>query len=322
MMKKSFIILFFAMLMAWPVAARTSGLQVDVNGDGSADIEDVTTLISIALGQTTADADLAVDDVNCDGVADIEDVACLIEWLLSAPEPQNQHVTITVNGVDFTMLFVEGGTFMMGCTPEQWPGVFRNEGPVHEVTLWSYYIAQTEVTQELWEAVMGYNPSKFVGDLQRPVETVSMFDCALFVDKLSELTGKTFRLPTEAEWEYAARGGNRSLTYRLSGSNTIDDVAWYEENGEGMTHPVASKQANELGIYDMSGNVNEWCQDWYAIYPEGPVTNPIGPESGYENVYRGGCWAFPECRCRNAFRDEAEPNTANKYLGLRIAMNF
>ena len=295
---------------------------MDVNGDGRTDVEDVTALIGSLLGVPTGTADMAPTDVNGDGIADIEDVTFLIEWVLGSPEQPVEEVTMNVNGVEFTMVLVEGGTFMMGCTPEQWPGVFRNEGPVHEVTLWNYYIAQTEVTQELWEAVMGSNPSKFVGDPQRPVETVSMFDCALFVDKLSDLTGKSFRLPTEAEWEYAARGGNRSRTYRLSGSNIIDDVAWYSENSEGMTHPVASKRANELGIYDMSGNVNEWCQDWYAIYVEGPVANPTGPESGYENVYRGGCWDFPDCRCRNAYRDEADPNTANKYLGMRLVMNF
>lgn len=321
-MKKSVIILFFAILLLWPAASCANGLQMDVNGDGITDVEDITALIESLLGPSASDNDMAVNDINGDGVADIEDVTSLIAWVLGSPEAPIEEETITVNGVEFTMVLVEGGTFMMGCTPEQWPGVFRNEGPVHEVTLWSYYIAQTEVTQELWEAVMGYNPSMFVGDPQRPVETVSMFACARFVDKLSELTGRTFRLPTEAEWEYAARGGNRSRAYRLSGSNNIDDVAWYEDNSDGSTHPVATKRPNELGIYDMSGNVNEWCQDWYSGYVEDPVTNPVGPESGYENVYRGGCWIFPDCRCRNAYRDEAEPNTANQYLGLRVVMNY
>ena len=257
-----------------------------------------------------------------DGQVTVSDVSCLIDMLLAPRAPQSQDVTLNVNGVDITMVFIEGGTFMMGCTPEQWPDVFRNEGPVHEVTVWDYYICQTEVTQELWEAVMGSNPSQFAGDTRRPVEGVSMFDCARFVDKLTEITGRTFRLPTEAEWEFASRGGNRSQTYKYSGSNTADEVAWFDENSGVTTHAVATLAPNELGIYDMSGNVCEWCQDWYTSYSEGSFVNPIGPESGYENVYRGGAWSYPASKCRSAFRDKADPHATENYLGLRVAMNY
>ncbi len=321
-MKKQIFIFLCAMAMSWPLSESAERLAGDVNNDGVVNIADATMLMDCILSSDDT-TEWQYCDVDGDGIVGIADVSALIDMMLAPTiTPQYRDVTLNVNGVEFTMVFVEGGTFQMGCTPDQWPGVFRNEGPVHEVTLWNYYIAQTEVTQELWEAVMGYNPSKYVGGPQRPVETVSMFDCARFVDKLTELTGRTFRLPTEAEWEFAARGGNMSRSYRFSGSNSVDDVAWYDANSEGTTHAVGSKLANELGIYDMSGNVNEWCQDWYTSYTDEPVTNPIGPESGYENVYRGGCWESPDCKCRNAFRDEADPYSANKYMGLRIAMNY
>lgn len=309
------------MMVSWPVNAAAERVVGDIDGDGRAGIADVTMLIDCLLSNAETESAM-VCDVDGDGSVNVADVSFLIDLLLAPSSAETQDVTFTINGVEFTMVFVEGGTFNMGCTPEQWPDVFRNEGPVHEVTLWSYYIAQTEVTQELWEAVIGYNPSKFVGDPQRPVETVSMFDCALFVDKLSELTGRSFRLPTEAEWEFAARGGIKSRIYKYSGSNTAGDVAWYEENSGETTHAVASKMPNELGIYDMSGNVCEWCQDWYSGYIEGSFINPIGPESGYDNVFRGGSWDYPACQCRNAFRLMAEPHTINKSLGLRIAMNI
>ena len=320
-MKQFIFISLCVMAITLPMAASAQHVAGDVNNDGKVNIADVTWLIDCLLSDTNS-AEWQNGDVDGDGNVSIADVSVLIDWMLAPSTPQCQDVAFTINGVEFTMVLVEGGTFKMGCTPEQWPGVFRNEGPVHEVTLSDYYIAQTEVTQELWQAVMGSNPSKFVGDPQRPVETVSMWDCAQFVDKLSELTGRSFRLPTEAEWEYAARGGNKSRSYRLSGGNIANDVAWLEENSDGTTHAVACKRANELGIYDMSGNVNEWCQDWFSGYSEAPVTNPTGPESGYMNVYRGGCWAFPDNKCRNAYRGEAEPDSANMCLGLRVAMNY
>ena len=227
--------------------------------------------------------------------------------------------TFTVKGVSFTMIPVAGGTFQMGGTSEQ-SSPDSDEKPVHSVTLSSYYIGETEVTQELWEAVMGSNPSYFKGS-SNPVEKVSWNDCQTFIQKLNSLTGKTFRLPTEAEWEYAARGGNKSRGYQYSGSNTIGDVAWYTENSSRKTHPVKTKQPNELGIYDMSGNVYEWCQDGYGSYSSSSQTNPTGPSSGSYRVLRGGSWGSRARYCRVAFRGNDAPGIRDNYLGLRLALS-
>ena len=226
--------------------------------------------------------------------------------------------TITVNGVSFTMIAVEGGTFQMGATSEQGGDAYDNEYPVHSVTLSDYYIGETEVTQELWEAVMGSNPSYFSGS-QRPVERVSWNDCQEFITQLNQLTGKNFRLPTEAEWEYAARGGNKSKGYKYSGSNTIGNVAWYGDNSN-STHNVKTKSPNELGIYDMSGNVYEWCQDWYGSYSSGSQTNPTGPSSGSFRVERGGSWHYDAERCRVSNRVSGNPDYGYVELGLRLCL--
>ncbi len=231
-------------------------------------------------------------------------------------KPVNQ--TIMVNGVSFTMIAVEGGTFQMGATSEQGSDAGSNEYPVHSVTLSDYYIGETEVTQELWEAVMGSNPSDFSGD-QKPVEYVSWNDCQEFITKLNELTGKNFRLPTEAEWEYAARGGNESQGYKYSGSNTIGNVAWYD--GNSGTHNVKTKSPNELGIYDMSGNVNEWCEDWYGDYSSGSQTNPAGPSTGFDRVLRGGDWHHYADSCRVSFRGKIKPDNGLNYDGFRLALS-
>lgn len=166
--------------------------------------------------------------------------------------------TYTINSVSFTMKYVEGGTFRMGATSEQGRDAKRDENPVHSVMVSDFCMGETEVTQALWKVVMGSNPSHHEGD-SLPVESVSWDDCQEFIRKLNQLTGKTFRLPTEAEWEYAARGGNKSCRYKYAGGSTIDNVVWYDENSGNTTHPVNGRQANELGLYDMSGNVYEWC---------------------------------------------------------------
>jgi len=235
--------------------------------------------------------------------------------------------TFTVNGVSFEMMKVEGGTFMMGATSEM-KDPYDDEKPTHEVTLNSYYIGQTPVTQALWNAVMGKkmfglldnNPSEFKGD-NLPVECVSWNDCQEFVTKLNSLTGKCFRLPTEAEWEFAARGGNNSNHTQYSGSNSLDAVAWYCDNSGYNTHPVATKQANELGIYDMSGNVLEWCSDWYGDYSSAAQTDPTGPKSGTLRVFRGGCWYGYAWRCRVSIRSRYAPDCRYCYLGLRLCLS-
>ena len=308
------------MMLAWPSELSARGGYADINGDGHIDIEDVTALIGSLLGLTDAEQ-VEPQDLNADGMIDIEDVIGLISTLLGSQVLDPIEETIVVNGVSFTMVLVDGGTFTMGATEEQTGVARRNEYPPHEVTLSSYYIGKIEVTQELWLAVTGGNPSYFQGDLQRPVENVTMFDCAKFVDMLSELTGKVFRLPTEAEWEYAARGGNLSRHFRYAGSDDVKSVAWYEDVSEGMPHPVALLAPNELGLYDMCGNVCEWCQDWYYMYDGAAQVNPVGPESGYVNVVRGGsCYCSPD-GCRVSTRYSYDPYEKAYDLGLRLVMN-
>lgn len=224
-----------------------------------------------------------------------------------------------VNGVSFEMVRVEGGTFRMGATSEQEDEAESNEKPVHSVTLSIYYIGKTEVTQALWQAVMGSNPSRFEGS-DLPVERVSWNDCQEFIQKLNRLTGRNFRLPTEAEWEFACRGGNNSRGYKYSGSNVIDDVAWYLGNSGLKAYPVATKAPNELGIYDMSGNVWEWCNDRYADYPAISQTKPTGPQSGSYRVYRGGSWLMPPRCCRSSIRIDSDPSFRFIDLGLRLAL--
>ena len=306
-------------------------LRGDVDCDGSVTISDVTALIDYLLSGNASGICLSAADCDQDGSVTISDVTSLIDYLLSGNWPDE---TFTVNGVTFKMVVVEGGTFTMGATAEQGSDAWDNENPTHQVTLSGYCIGETEVTQALWQAVMGSNPSYFstnngyATNLQRPVERVSWNDCQTFITKLNELTGKTFRLPTEAEWEYAARGGKRSQGYKYAGSNSIDDVAWYWYNipsqssgtpGYG-TQPVATKSANELGLYDMSGNVWEWCQDWYGSYSRESQTNPTGPASGSSRVYRGGSWSYGARFCRVSVRDCDLPTYTISRLGLRLAL--
>ncbi len=227
--------------------------------------------------------------------------------------------TFYANGVPFEMVEVRGGTFRMGATSEQGSDARGDEKPVHSVTLSGYYIGKTEVTQALWEAVMGSNPSRFKGD-DLPVEHVSWDDCQEFIRKLNSLTGEHFRLSTEAEWEFASRGGNNSRGYKHSGSNYIDNVAWNWDNSEFSTHPVATKLPNELGIYDMTGNVWEWCSDWYGKYSSGALTNPKGPYDGSDRVIRGGSWGNGASTCRSSFRSQVSHGYRSDYLGLRLSL--
>ena len=230
-------------------------------------------------------------------------------------------LTIPVkNGISIEMVKVEAGSFNMGATPEMEKPADR-EKPVHRVTLTNnYYIGKYEVTQALWQAVMGSNPSYFKGD-DLPVEKVSWNDCQDFISKLNAMTGKRFRLPTEAEWEYAARGGKKSRGYQYSGSNTLGDVAWYNDNSGPKTHAVGTKQPNELGIYDMTGNVMEWCQDWYGSYSSSPQTNPTGAVSGSVRVSRGGSWYLSARECRSSFRGSLAPDDRYIGLGLRLVLS-
>ena len=218
------------------------------------------------------------------------------------------------------MVYVSGGTFTMGGTSEQGSDAYDDEKPTHSVTLSSYYICKYEVTQALWRAVMGSNPSNFKGD-NLPVECVSWDDCQTFINRLNSYTGRNFRLPTEAEWEFAARGGNYSRHYKYSGSNYISDVAWYDGNSSNRTHPVGTKQANELGLYDMSGNVYEWCSDRYGSYSSYSQSNPTGSNSGSLRVGRGGSWSIDARGCRSSFRCGCLPGRSCDEVGLRLVLS-
>ena len=212
------------------------------------------------------------------------------------------------------MVYVSGGTFIMGGDESS------DQTPTHSVTLSSYYICKYEVTQALWRAVMGSNPSKFKGD-NLPVEQVSWNDCQTFINRLNSYTGRNFRLPTEAEWEFAARGGNYSRRYKYSGSNYIGDVAWYTDNSGNRTHPVGTKQANELGLYDMSGNVWEWCSDRYGSYSSYSQSNPTGATSGFGRVERGGNWCGLARYCCSSHRSYYAPGNSFDDLGLRLVLS-
>lgn len=232
-------------------------------------------------------------------------------------------VVITANGSVFTMVLVEGGTFEMGATEEQGtedPDEY--EYPVHTVNLSSFYICQTEVTQQLWYNVMGTSPARIFGDDMLPVDCVKWDMCQEFIKALNELLDYQFefRMPTEAEWEFAARGGNRSQHYKYSGSDNPDEIAWYEGNSKGSTHPVASKKPNELGIYDMSGNLWEWCSDWQAHYQMEEQTNPVGPGDGTHRIMRGGSWTYDKSFCRVSRRNYISNVIGVSNCGLRLAM--
>ena len=237
--------------------------------------------------------------------------------------------TISVNGVSFKMVEVEGGKFKMGATEEQGSAHLDKMKPIHTVVLSDFSIGETEVTQELWKAVMGNNPS-LSGGLKSPVNNVSWDDCQAFVQKLSNLTGKRFRLPTESEWEYAARGGKKAKPTKYAGSNTLTEVGICFNNSNSCANDVATKLPNELGIYDMSGNVYEWCYDIAGPYQPDVAgaytiqyaTNPIGASSGQLRVLRGGSFLSKnDYEYRVGDRYMGLTSTKEKYIGLRLVIS-
>ena len=221
------------------------------------------------------------------------------------------------------MVYVQGGTFTMGCTSEQGSDCYSIEKPAHPVTLSSFNIGKYEVTQTQWQAVMGNNPSSNKGCGECPVESVNWNDIQEFIKKLKKLTGKRFRLPTEAEWEFAARGGNKSNGYTYSGGNNPWSVGWNTDNSNNRTHPVGQKQSNELGLYDMSGNVWEWCSDWFGktYYANSSSTNPKGPSSGAKHVLRGGSFNYSASYCRVDYRYFNGPFSRYFNSGFRVALS-
>lgn len=229
-----------------------------------------------------------------------------------------------VEGVKFNMVPVEGGTFVMGATGKAVDGASKDEKPAHQVTLSPYFIGQTEVTNDLWQAVMGSIPSQSSTTANYPVESVSWDDCQAFIQRLNEKTGMLFRLPTEAEWEFAARGGHKATDTKYAGGDDPKPLAHYNMSfvsfGSQPTNPVRTLAPNELGIYDMSGNVAEWCQDFKATYSGANQTDPTGPESGKKRVIRGGSVGDKESACRVSKRGEAKQSEKNMAIGLRLVL--
>jgi formylglycine-generating enzyme required for sulfatase activity len=217
------------------------------------------------------------------------------------------------------LILVKGGTFKMGDT---FGDGKKYEKPIRDVTLSDFYISKFEVTQALWKEIMGDSPSHFEGCEECPVERVSWNQVQEFLKKLNDLTGKEYRLPTEAEWEYAARGGEKSQGHRYSGAYNINDVAWYSGNSGNKPNHVGLLRPNELGIYDMSGNVWEWCYDWFAPYTNSPETNPKGPETGDGRVVRGGSWFGFIGACRLTFRGFDDPANSRSYIGFRVVLSL
>lgn len=238
-----------------------------------------------------------------------------VRWAASVTEKQKQVLSRLID----RMVKVEGGTFRMGATPEQGYFTTLNEQPLHTVALSDYYIGKYEVTQAEWQAVTGNNPALFKGE-NFPVERVSRTDCETFIRRLNQLTGLRFNLPTEAQWEYAARGGKKSGGYIYAGGNTLQTVAWYADNAQERTHAVGQKSPNELGLYDMSGNVWEWCRDVYGDYQALSQANPTGPVRGEKFVFRGGCWNEEAGSCRVALRNYWTSDYRHSVLGLRLVL--
>ena len=276
-------------------------------------------------------------DYNAPVSADLNIVATFEERTTPIPNIIDPIESLTND----ELVYVEGGSYTMGATDEQgWDANF-DEKPTRKVNLSSFYMGKYEVTQQLWEYVMSYSgyaadgttmsaystdawldkkPSSTfgVGDYF-PTYYVSYDDIVnIFLPRLNKITGDNYRLPTEAEWEYAARGGCNSQAYKYSGSNTVGDVAWYSENSNSKSRQVGTKQPNELGIYDMSGNVWEWCSDWYADYTSSEETNPTGAESGSYRVFRGGYWGLSARDCRVSVRSSANPTNRNNSVGFRL----
>ena len=228
-------------------------------------------------------------------------------------QKRQKEVDRILSAIEGNMVYVDGGSFMMGATPEQEKDAFTNEKPMHKVTLNSFYICKYEVTQEEWNTIFGWHSSN--AEEGKLPATCSWGECSIFIQKLNDLTGKNYRLPTEAEWEYAARGGRKSRGYKYAGSNSISDVAWFYSNSNNKPHVVGEKMPNELGLYDMCGNVWEWCQDRYTVYTKEDQTNPINSQGG-ENIQRGGSWDNDALLCRLSYRYF---NAQRECSGLRLA---
>ena len=291
-------------------------IEVDSDADGIADVDDDC---PEEYGPKENDGCPIELDSDADGIADVDD-DCPEEY---GPKESNGCPMIVEDEItsiiSSTMVFVEGGGFKMGCTGEQGEDCEKNELPVQNVTVNNFYLNKFEVTQAQWKHLMGRNPSANSKCKTCPVEKINRDDALAFISKLNKETRRNYRLPTEAEWEYAARGGAYSKGYKYSGSDDLNEVAWYNLNSKENTHPVGSKVPNELGIYDMSGNVLEWCSDKYGVYVKSPLTNPKGAYTGGKYLSRGGCWYYDSSLCRVTARIKNPPKKKFFFYGLRLA---
>ncbi len=323
------IFALFSSLAMLQAGAATEVVRGDVNGNGICGMDDLTTMINHLVYNTTPPA-MWLADIDGNGTLGMDDLAALINYLVYGewlwpdpvmPPPPDDAQVFTVNGVSFAMIHVEGGTFMQGDATHAWTS------PVHQVTLSSYWIGETEVTAELWYAVMG-DSSVIASSGLRPAQRLSWDQSQEFISRLNELTGVTFHLPSEAQWEFAARGGNYSHGYRYSGSDNLDEVGWYSNNtyvGGPILPIVKTRMPNELGLYDMSGGAWEFCHDTYKdpyIWTE-PVTDPINGDScfpypGNLKVIRGGDYNTYESYCEVSMRWATE--RATKWGGFRLAI--
>ena len=307
-MKK--LVLSFLFVATWLGCFAIKG---DVNGDGTVTSTDVTALYNFLLYNDTSS--LVNGDVNGDGNINSTDVTVVYSILLNGPE--TEIVSHTVNGVTFNMIKVDGGTFMMGA-PDSDTEAYSLERPAHQVTLSDYWIGETEVTEKLWKAVMQVDEVSYsMGDLY-PVRYVTWDQCIEFAQRLSLLTGINFTLPTEAQWEFAARGGNLSHGYLYSGSNNLDEVAWYAGNSNNLLHEVATKAPNELGIYDMCGNIAEWCLDDIYNYTSEPQVDPTHPNVTINKMLRSSAWDDDARNCRLTTRWQT--NGCSIWIGFRLAI--
>jgi formylglycine-generating enzyme required for sulfatase activity len=297
-----------------------SGDTLRVYFKHSKDIPDTISIYSCISRKSTLIFPTKPSDLIRDCILDLDEVSPKTEHAEMIKTVDSLAASSILN-ISNDMVFVKGGTYLMGIddTSEIIEGGEEAERPQHKVRLNNFSISKYEVTQALWVAVMDSNPSINKGNYMRPVDHISWYEAQRFIDKLNKMTNHHFRMPTEAEWEYAAKGGSMSKGYGFSGSNNVDDVAWYYT--ESGSHSVGTKKPNELGIYDMSGNVSEWCSDWYGSYSRKDSLNPKGPKEGTLKCVRGGNWVNHPEACYITIRGAIAPTVADQFMGLRLVMD-